>query len=84
MPPTEPIFSERATHVSIVDEAAGEFIEIQQDNGHGREGRQAIGVSDEGEWAAIKSAVDRLFEEISSNVEVTRGADNNRSKGNQS
>ena len=29
-PKGEPIFSECATHVRIVDEAAGEFVEVEQ------------------------------------------------------
>lgn len=53
LPANEPIFSEQASHISIEDEAAGEFIEIQQADG-------TIKIDPE-EWPAIKQAVEQLL-----------------------
>jgi hypothetical protein len=54
----EPVFSEYATRVEIVDEAAGEFIEVSQPARDGVGGKIAIG-SDE--WPAIRDAIDELL-----------------------
>jgi len=70
LPPKEPIFSEQATHITIRDDAAGEFLEIEQQSGHiEAQGQKILITADE--WPAIKSAVEQLLEEISKNVEVT-------------
>jgi hypothetical protein len=53
VPEGEPIFSEMATIVTIVDEAAGEFVEVRQ-CGVGAEGTIRIGKE---EWPAIQSAI---------------------------
>lgn len=60
LPEGQPIFSEMATHITIENEAAGDFVEIQQphrtDNGVvGFDGR---------EWPAIRAAVEELFADI--------------------
>ena len=60
MPPKEPLFSEQCTNVSIVDEAAGEFLEIEQQSGHTDANLQAIKVSPE-EWPALKHAIEQLL-----------------------
>ena len=62
-PPGEAVFSERATSVEIVDEAAGEFVKIVQDRGD-PEYRDSICINDEEEWNAISAAVADLFAEI--------------------
>ena len=45
--PGEPIFSELCTHVSIDDEAAGEYVTIKQQSGCPDVSPQKISVSDE-------------------------------------
>ena len=49
----EPIFSDYATRVEIVDEAAGEFVEVSRADG----GKIAIGPD---EWPALRDAIDEL------------------------
>lgn len=56
LPQGDSIFSETATEVEIVDEAAGEFIEIRQAGG-------AIRL-DISEWPEIKKAVETAFAQI--------------------
>jgi hypothetical protein len=63
-PENEPTYSERATHVMIKDEAAGEFVVIEQHLDGGGESKIAI---DPEEWAAIRDAVSRLMGEIERN-----------------
>ena len=58
-PKSEPIFSECATHVRIVDEAAGEFLEVEQ---HGRTDLGKIAINPE-EWPALRAAIDRMIGE---------------------
>ena len=53
----EPIFSDYATRVEIVDEAAGEFVEVSQ---AGREGGGKIAVASN-EWLALRDAIDELI-----------------------
>lgn len=53
----EPIFSDYATRVEIVDEAAGEFVEVSQ---AGREGGGKIAI-DSDEWPALRDAIDQLL-----------------------
>lgn len=60
LPPKEPLFSEQCTNVSIVDEAAGEFLEIKQQSGRTDAKSQTIQVSPE-EWPALKQAIEQLL-----------------------
>jgi hypothetical protein len=60
MPKDEPIFSERATHISIEDEAAGEFVAIEQT----QIGKIHIDIT---EWPEIKKAIDEMIESIIAN-----------------
>ena len=53
----EPIFSGYATRVEIVDEAAGEFVEVSQ---AGREGGGKIAI-DPAEWPELRAAIDDLL-----------------------
>lgn len=62
LPVGEPIFSEQATHVSIVDEAGGEFIEVSQASDRSGVESQTIRI-DPVEWPSIKLAVDQLISE---------------------
>lgn len=61
-PKTEPIFSECATHVRIIDEAAGEFIEIDQSstNNLGK-----IHITPE-EWPVLRGAIDKMIQDCRS------------------
>ena len=59
LPVGDPIYSEMATTVEIVDEAAGEFVEVAQ---HGRVDIGKILVSPE-EWPALREAIDRMIAE---------------------
>lgn len=52
----EPIFSELATTVSIVDEAAGCFVEVEQ-SGRTDLGKIALNAD---EWPPLRKAIDRL------------------------
>jgi hypothetical protein len=58
-PKSEPIFSECATHVRIFDQAAGEFVEVEQ-FGHKDLGK--IQFSPE-EWPHLRKAIDRMIKE---------------------
>ena len=70
LPPGEPLFSEKCTNVSIDDNAAGEYVAIEQQSGSVEAKDQRIEMNDESEWASIKAAVDQMFKEINSqNVE---------------
>ncbi len=56
-PPGEPLFSEMATKVEIVDESGGEFVEVSQ---HGGTDIGKIQISPE-EWPALRSAINRMM-----------------------
>lgn len=62
LPPSDPIFSERATHIDIRDEAAGEFVVVTQDVGRLDQVR-SINIDCGDEWAAIRGAVDYMVQE---------------------
>lgn len=62
LPIGNPIFSEHCTEVSIVDEAAGEFVEVSQKSDRSGIESQTIQI-DPIEWSAIKQAVDQLISE---------------------
>ena len=56
-PEKEPIFSELSTHISIEDEAAGEFIKVEQvDNG--------FITIDREEWPIIKAEIDKIVKAL--------------------
>ena len=57
----KPLFDESVTHVQIADEAAGEFIEIEQSRG---DISDCVIQIDDTEWPAVRAAVDRLMAEI--------------------
>ena len=61
LPDGKPIFCLEATEISIVDEAAGPFIEIKQFSEIGE--RQAIKLNVD-EWKFIENAVDKIIQEI--------------------
>jgi hypothetical protein len=57
MPKGEPVFSEQCTHVSIDDEAAGEFVAVEQQI---NKGQQRISINTE-EWPELKQAIEQLL-----------------------
>jgi hypothetical protein len=61
LPKGEPIFSHQATEISIVDEAAGPFIEIKQFPQEGDEQTIKFNVD---EWSYIAKAVGKILQEI--------------------
>jgi hypothetical protein len=61
LPEGQPIFSERATEISIMDEAAGPFIEMRQFAENGEENILRFDVD---EWPYITKAVGKLIQEI--------------------
>lgn len=59
IPPCEPLFSEHATTVEIVDESGGEFVVVSQDcPDHGCVGRVAINPE---EWPVLRDAIHRMI-----------------------
>ena len=64
MPEDESIFSEQATLVEIVDEAAGEFVSVRQDRSDGSDGDVGLLINDLGEHEYISGAIVDAFEEI--------------------
>jgi hypothetical protein len=63
LPEGEPIFGERATHIEIEDEAAGEFVKVSQEGGHIDDSKFVL-FGDKDEWDAVKKVVDSMFKEI--------------------
>jgi hypothetical protein len=49
----EQIFDDSVTEIEIVDEAAGEFLEVSQEGGKLR--------FDEDEWVHVRDAVEKMF-----------------------
>jgi hypothetical protein len=76
MPEGEPLFSEKCTHVKIVDEAAGEFIEIVQQSGSVDGHNEAIRINDRDEWEAICNAVGMIWECIDSSEDAKEESNN--------
>lgn len=70
LPHGEPIFSEQCTNVSITDEAAGEFLEIEQQSASTDVEAQKISVTPE-EWPALKRAIETLLADIEANTLMT-------------
>jgi hypothetical protein len=59
LPKGEPLFHEGATEITIVDEAAGEYLEVSQCS-DSHEGKIKI---DCVEWPALKAAIDKMIKE---------------------
>jgi hypothetical protein len=62
LPTGAEIFSERATTVSICDDAGGEFVEIEQPASL-QPGKIKL---DPEEWPMLRAAIDRMIEECRS------------------
>ena len=65
IPKGEPIFSETATHIQIEDEAAGEFISIEQTH----DDHTGKIVFNPDEWPAIRDAVEGLLDDCRASKE---------------
>ena len=63
LPVGEPIFSERATVITIEDEAAGEYLRITQQNCSDKIIDQSIAFEPE-EWDEVKGVIDQMFKDI--------------------
>ena len=63
LPVGEPIFSERATVISIDDEAAGEFITVKQQMDYSSQMDQTVTFDPE-EWDEVKGVFDQMFKYI--------------------
>lgn len=57
-PKGDPLFSERATRIEIVDEAAGEYVRVSQVGGHTCESKFLL--VDPEEWSTVRAAIDTL------------------------
>lgn len=66
MPQGDPIFGETCTHISIEDEASGEYVKVQQHNSHIEADTQAISIDPE-EWTILKDGIEKMLEEIKQN-----------------
>lgn len=64
LPVGDPIYSEKATVISIDDEAMGEFVTIKQQCDSGFEQAQRVSF-DPDEWKDVKGAVEDMFKSIS-------------------
>ena len=58
-PKGEPIFHNGVTSIEIVDEAAGEFLEVTQCN-DSNEGKISI---EKSEWPTLRAAIDQMIKE---------------------
>jgi hypothetical protein len=56
-------FSERATVISIDDEAAGEFITVKQQMDYSSQMDQTVTFDPE-EWDEVKGVIDQIFKDI--------------------
>jgi hypothetical protein len=54
----DPIFSEQATHIELIDNAAGEHVRVTQDTDDAKAGRIHIAAE---EWPHIKAAIEQLL-----------------------
>lgn len=63
LPVSDPIFSEKATVISIDDEAGGEFITVKQQMDTTRESDQTVAF-DPDEWEEVKGVIDQMFKDI--------------------
>jgi hypothetical protein len=62
LPPKEQLFSTQRTTVSIVDEAAGEFLEIEQYPD--ADDRRHVVRIDKDEWPTVKLAIEQLLPDL--------------------
>lgn len=70
LPKGEPIFSERATHIEINDEAAGEFVKVTQQRDQLAEHSSTLTFEPD-EWPEVKAAVDHMMKLVALNEKPT-------------
>ena len=58
LPEEDPIFSEAATHITIEDKSAGEFVKVKQICDHSENGAIAISPED---WPVLRDAIDDMI-----------------------
>ena len=63
LPIGEPIFSEKATVISIDDESGGEYITVKQQMDTTAEMNQTVAF-DPDEWEEVKGVIDQMFKDI--------------------
>ena len=63
LPVGEPIFSERATVVSLDDESGGEYITVKQQMDTTAEMNQTV-IFEPEEWEEVKGVIDQMFKDI--------------------
>ena len=63
LPIGEPIFSEKATVVSLDDESGGEYITVKQQMDTTAEMNQTVAFEPE-EWEEVKGVIDQMFKDI--------------------
>ena len=63
LPVGDPIFSEGATVISIVDQAAGEYIKVMQQADTTIEMNQTV-IFEPDEWEEVKGVIDQMFKDI--------------------
>lgn len=71
LPKGEPIFSERATHIEIDDEAAGEFVKVTQQRDQLAEHSSTL-TFDPDEWPEVKSAIDTMMKLVTLNEKTPK------------
>lgn len=59
LPEEDPIFSEMATHITIEDEACGEYVRVTQ---YGDKAKCEININPE-EWPILRDAIDSMIAE---------------------
>ena len=59
IPRHEPVFSEKATHIEIDDEAAGEFVKVSQEGGHTDIAKFVT--FEKSEWHVIRDAIEYMM-----------------------
>lgn len=67
LPKGEPVFSEKATFIEILNEAGGEFVEVSQECGIKE---QKIRIEDD-EWPVIRDAIEEMVKEIKKHQKAT-------------
>jgi len=63
LPAGEPIFSEKATVITIEDMAGGEYIQVKQQMDISSDTSQTVAFDPE-EWEEIKGVIDQMFKDI--------------------
>ena len=62
LPKGEPLFSEMAATVEIVDEAGGEYVLVKQQSTRPDSGEQTIAIERD-EWPPLRDTIDRMIAE---------------------